>query len=161
MRKQICFALVFAFAAVVVAAPSLLAKDSPLNLTVTGPVVATHGKTLTLAATGANNQWGSDGTIATATTVDFYQIQAAVINPWTGKVVVDLVGTNAVTVNQVLTGPYLDTNGNYVAGQSYTESFSMTLPVSTGSGQTLIAVIYAMDKNSNVIGQAIYGFITN
>lgn len=163
MKRKVCFGLVFALVAVLAVTPSLLAQSPFLKLkvTMTGSVVVAHGKSLALMVTGENNNMGSDGTIATQTTVDFYQIQAAVINPLTGKVVVSDVGTSAIAVNKELGGPYFDSNGNYVAGQSDSKSFSLTIPSSVGAGVTLAAVIYVMDNNQNVIGTASWGFITD
>jgi len=162
MKRKIFLGLVLAFVAALAIVPSLQAGmgSGGIGLVVSGPVSVLPGKTLQLSVTGtctlAPTNPSGDGITWIASTVDWASMQVVVMNPWTGAV---LSGPTAVTVNQTLTGGTYDQYGNPIAAVPYIESDSQAIAKTDKAGQALVAVIYAMDAGSHVIGTTFWGFV--
>lgn len=162
--KKVCLGCVFAVfalvAALTIVAPARAGSGNAISMSLSGPITVNAGGSLSLKVNPANNlQPTTNSNLSTTqNTITWATIQTIVINAWTGQVV---SGPTPTTVNQGVQSWYFDSSsGNRIAGNNLSpvSANSMVLPKNQKVGQSLVALVYAMDDHSNVIGTAFWGF---
>lgn len=178
MKKKVFFGPLFIlFAALVVAmflqvgvptalnaAQSIKMKGSGLKLVLSGPITAARGTALKLSVDITNDlgpTWscnnGNCGPVQSVITCA--SLQALVVDPWTGSVI---VGPVTVPVNQQLHGPTVDQDTwQEIPGDTYTTSVSLSIPKNAAANKAFAVLIYAVDnaKPAAVVrGTAGWGF---
>jgi hypothetical protein len=164
VMKKVCLGCVFAVlvlvAALTIVAPARAGSGNAISMSLSGPITVNSGASFGLAVNPTNNlQPITNSNLSTTqNTLIWAKVQTIIINPWTGQVISGPIQTN---VNQAVQSWYFDSSsGTRIPGNNLTSfsTTSMVLPKTQKAAQSLVALVYAMDDHSKVIGTAYWGF---